>query len=63
MQYFAANQAVSFSEDFESQILGEFIIKNTTFLPCSEANFKFNSGQKDRWICEEIQIYLLSGDC
>lgn len=45
MQYFAASQAASFSEGFESQILGKFITKNT-FLPCSEADFKFNSGQK-----------------
>lgn len=60
MQSFAASQAVSFSEDFESQILGKFITKNT-FLPCSKADF--NSGDKDRWICEEIQIHLLSGDC
>lgn len=44
MQCFAANRAASFSEDFESQILGKFITKNTTFLPCSEADF--NSEQK-----------------
>lgn len=51
-----------FSEDFESQILGKFITKNTTFLPCSKADFN-SEDNEDRWICEEIQIHLLSGDC
>lgn len=63
MQYFAANQRVSFSEDFESQILGKFITKNTTFLPCSKA---FHSGQKrevDLWRNPDVPVEwrLLSG--
>lgn len=46
MQYFAADHQVSFSEDFESQNLGNFIIKIKHLCSAAKQIFKFNPWQK-----------------
>ena len=61
MQYFVADQQVSLVNILKAKFLGIPLFKMSC--PAAKQILSLIHGQKDRWMCEEIQIYPLSGDC